>query len=481
MALPEITASGNKEVAKVVEDIGKAIFKRAGVSLESAAKAVMPDIPSMVAEITEDLRSGPVNRFAEGIRKLDKLVENLGVNLEDYSKELAEFLKLRQQKSIQSEETINELRKQNIIAQVNEVGDVQILTRTQVEQQEKRLIELNDEIKSSQKNLNKLRETRQEDGNARSAQQRTILKVNDEIIEKTKERAAIMETLNKQENEDTRTFRQKFGDAIDEYVPDGLRDIGSAFTEGLMAPVTAVKELGGLFGSMLKPLKALPKLFKGFITGLKSAVTSFLPFILIAAAIVLGLVVLKMAFDKLKEKIDENKEKLIAFKDKIMEIPGVIKDFFDKKFDVIGKAFDGFVENIKAIPGKITDFFTGIFNKVQNFFIDAINGAIELINKFKPGKDIALLENVPLQQPIESPVLPTDTSTMADAKAAMTSDRAFTNEDLTPQHANEFATNNSVVDASNKTNVSQNLTLSSFTSSKNDDRTRIALYSNESP
>ena len=119
-----------------------------------------------------------------------------------------------------------------------------------------------------------------------------------------------METLNKQENEDTRTFRQKFGDAIDEYVPDGLRDIGSAFTEGLMAPVTAVKELGGLFGNMLKPLKALPKLFKGFITGLKSAVTSFLPFILIAAAIVLGLVVLKMAFDKLKEKIDENKRNL---------------------------------------------------------------------------------------------------------------------------------------------------------------------------
>ena len=510
MALPEITASGNKEVAKVVEDIGKAIFKRAGVSLESAAKAVMPDIPSMVAEITEDLRSGPVNRFAEGIRKLDKLVENLGVNLEDYSKELAEFLKLRQKRTVESDETVNELRKQNIIAQVNEIGEVQILTRTEVEKQEQRLIELNDEIKSSQKNLNKLRETRQEDGDARSAQQRTILKVNDDIIQKTKERAAIMETLNKQENEDTRTFRQKFGDAIDEYVPDGLRDIGSAFTEGLMAPFTAVKELGGLFGSMLKPLKALPKLFKGFITGLKSAVTSFLPFILIAAAIVLGLVVLKMAFDKLKEKIDENKEKLIAFKDKIMEIPGVIKDFFterfaalktnfdefketikevpenvkdffDKKFDVIGKAFDGFVENIKAIPGKITDFFTGIFNKIQNFFIDAINGAIELINKFKPGKDIALLENVPLQQPIESPVLPTDTSTMADAKAAMTSDRAFTNEDLTPQHANEFATNNSVVDASNKTNVSQNLTLSSFTSSKNDDRTRIALYSNESP
>ena len=96
MALPEITASGNKEVAEVVKDIGQAIFKRAGASLQAAAQAVMPNIPSMVAEITEDLRSGPVSRFAEGIRKLDKLVDGLGVNLEDYSKELAEFLKLRQ-------------------------------------------------------------------------------------------------------------------------------------------------------------------------------------------------------------------------------------------------------------------------------------------------------------------------------------------------------------------------------------------------
>tara|TARA_A100001011_G_scaffold176969_1_gene185656 strand:+ start:2550 stop:4082 length:1533 start_codon:yes stop_codon:yes gene_type:complete len=509
MALPEITASGNKEVAEVVKDIGQAIFKRAGTSLQAAAQAVMPNIPSMVAEITEDLRSGPVSRFAEGIRKLDKLVDGLGVNLEDYSKELAEFLKLRQQKTVQSEETINELRKQNIIAQVNEVGDVQILTRTEVEKQEKRLIELNDEIKTSQKNLNSLRETRQEDGDARSAQQRTILKVNDEIIDKTRERAAIMETLNKKEDTDTRTFRQKFGDAIDEYVPDSLRDIGSAFTEGLMAPFTAVKELGGLFGNFLKPLKALPKLFKGFVVGMKSAVASFMPFILIAAAIVIGLIVLKLAFDKLKEKIEENKEKLIEFKDRIMEVPGQIKDFFkerfdllkknfdefkttikevpgdvkdffDKKFGQIGKAFDTFVENIKAIPGKITDFFTGVFNKIQNFFIDIINGAIDMFNNIPGIPDLTKLENVPMPEPMESPVIPGSTGTMAEAKAAMTSDKSYTNEDLTPQHANEFSTNNSVIDGSVKTNVSNNTTLSSFMSSKNDDRTRIALYSNES-
>ena len=97
MALPVIEAEGNKEVTKVVTEIGQAIFKRTGMSISAAAAAVVPDIPEMVKEITEDLRAGPVNRFSQGIDKLDKLIQNLGVNISDYSKDLGEFLKNREQ------------------------------------------------------------------------------------------------------------------------------------------------------------------------------------------------------------------------------------------------------------------------------------------------------------------------------------------------------------------------------------------------
>ena len=70
-----------------------------------------------------------------------------------------------------------------------------------------------------------------------------------------------------------------------------------------------------------------------------------------------------------------------------MAIPGQVKDFFDEKFEALGLAFDAFVEDVKAIPGKISDFFKKIFNKIQNFFIDLINGAIDLVNKI-PGVEL---------------------------------------------------------------------------------------------
>ena len=56
--------------------------------------------------------------------------------------------------------------------------------------------------------------------------------------------------------------------------------------------------------------------------------------------------------------------------------------------DTIKEKLGLFADAIMAIPGKIADFFKGIFAKIKNFFIDAINGVIDLINKFKPGKDI---------------------------------------------------------------------------------------------
>ena len=161
--------------------------------------------------------------------------------------------------------------------------------------------------------------------------------------------------------------------------------------------------------------------------------------------------------------------------------------------------FDKFVEDVKLIPGKISDFFSGIFNSIQNFFIDAINSVITLINKVKPGKDIELLENVPLPpSPTENDVgtnVPVDTAaaevpslvTTGDAAAAefaggdtaggefnsdiVPSDKTFNfeksrfkgplyeNRGLTPDSSSE--TNNvSIIDQSNKQNIQNNSTSS---------------------
>lgn len=483
MELPEVRFNfkgGKKAIAEAVEEIGKAIFTQVSGSVQAATAAVVPSVPDMVAEIVDDLNSGPIGRFEEGLKKVDTLINKFGVDIGKYSKSLGDFLKAREDRVQKSETTISELREKNIVAQITRMGDVEILSKKQIQEQEDLLKDYNKEIKESTKTITKIQKIQERGGDITEEQQKKLLDANKNIVETTEKRNKILTTLNKTENEDTRTFREKTGDLIEEYVPDGLRDIGAAFTEGLMAPFTAVKELGLLFGSLLKPLKAIPKLLKGFIAGLFGAIIAFIPFLLKAALVVGAIVLLKKAFDFLKEKVDENKEKLIEFKDKIVAIPGQVKDFFDKKFDELGVAFDGFVEDVKAIPGQISDFFKGIFNKIQNFFIDAINSVIELINDFKPGKDIELLENVPMPADSPAEIVQAEGSPAIAAAQSGTGSNVGGKLPLLNNNSNTSSVNNAAAVVNNNA-VNNNTTVNSAASAKNNDYSRLSLYADVMP
>ena len=365
MALPDTRfkfKGGKKEVAEIVSGIGQAIFSQVRGSLEAASKTVVPSIQTMVAEITEDLSSGPIDRFNEGLEKVDKLVNKMGVDLSMYSKDLNKFLQERTEKARQSEETINQLRTQNIVAQVNKFGEVSILTQTEIEDQKKLLREQNVEIKDSQKIIEKYSKIQQKGGDLTEEQSTELVDANKKVIETTEKRTKTLETLNITEAEDTRSFRDKFDDTIDTYVPEGLRDIGAAFTEGLTAPFTAIQELGTGFMSMLKPLKLIPKMLKGFAIGLMGALVAMIPYLLIVGAVVLA-------------------------------IGGLVKilDYFGIGLDDIFKALVDFQVFLFKLPGIIADGFKTIFNKIQNFFIDAINAVIGLINKI-PGIEIEKID-----------------------------------------------------------------------------------------
>ena len=486
MALPTIDTNQpqvKELISAGVKDIANMIFKSASVSITAAAKAVTPSIPEMVADITEDLRSGPVNRFSQGLEKLDKLLQNFGSEVKDYSKELANFVNQREARISKSEQTIRELRENNVKAEVGAMGEINILSKFQIDQKEKLLKETEREITELKEKISTNQKLVQEEKGNTKARREAIVNSQETIIKKEQERTKLLETLNKKEedaSDDARmTIKERAGNFVDEFVPDGLRDIGSQFMEGLMAPITAVKELGFFFGGLLKPLKLLPKLFKGFIAGMLGAIASLIPFIAIGAAVVLAIVAVTMGMIKLMEVIQENKDKLIEFKDKIMAIPGQIKDFFDEKFTALGDAFNTFVEDVKAIPGKISDFFKKIFNKIQNFFIDLINGAIDLLNKV-PGVDMEKLENVPMpaEQPAE--IVPAESNGTVAAAASGTG--SGTGNPLPFLNTNNNQNNNSnAAVAVNNTNVSNNTTLGSFASSKNNDMSRMSLYSDMSP
>lgn len=487
MALPVVDTNQpqvKELISAGVKDIANMIFKSASVSITAAAKAVTPSIPEMVADITEDLRAGPVNRFSQGLEKLDKLLMNFGADIKDYSKELANFVNQREDRINKSEETIRELRENNVKAEITDMGDILVLSKFQIDQKEKELKATEDLIKQEKEKIATNQKLVQEEKGNTKARREAIVNSQNTIIEKEKERTKLLETLNKRE-EDTSdeaqmTIRERASNFVEEYVPDGLRDIGSAFTEGLMAPITAVKDLGFFFGGLLKPLKLLPKLFKGFIAGMLGAIASLIPFIAIGLAVVIAIAAVTMGMIKLMEVIQENKDKLIEFKDKIVAIPGQIKDFFDEKFDALGLAFNAFVEDIKAIPGKISDFFTGVFNKIQNFFINMINGAIDMINEI-PGVKLQKLENVPMpaDTPVDSPVVTGEGSPTIQAAQSGT----LTTENKLPfLNTNNNQNNNSnAAVAVNNTNIANNTTLGSFASSKNNDMSRMSLYSDMSP
>ena len=167
------------------------------------------------------------------------------------------------------------------------------------------------------------------------------------------------------------------------------------------------------------------------------------------------------------------------FKETIKEVPENVKDFFDKKFDVIGKAFDGFVENIKAIPGKITDFFTGIFNKIQNFFIDLINGAIDLLNKV-PGVDIDKLENIPMPADEPAEIVQAESNGVVAEAQSGNNTGAGNPLPVLNTNNNTSSVNNAAAIVNNNA-VNNNSVSTSGASAKNNDYSRLSLYADASP
>ena len=191
MALPVVDTNQPqvKELIQAgVKDIANMIFKSASVSITAAAKAVTPSIPEMVAEITEDLRSGPVNRFSQGLEKLDKLLQNFGGDIKDYSKELGNFVKQREDRISKSEQIIRELRENNVKAEMTNMGEINILSKFQVEQKEKLLKDTEVEIKNLQDKIFTNQKLVQEEKGNTKARRDAIVNSQNTIIEKEKER-----------------------------------------------------------------------------------------------------------------------------------------------------------------------------------------------------------------------------------------------------------------------------------------------------
>ena len=289
MALPtladKINAVEDKiEKENIISEIAKAVFKSAKITTEAAAKfAVAPSVPQMVDDVLDDLKSGSIDKFNKAMDKLDKLVRVLGI-------------------------------------------DVNVLSQKEIESKQKDLRDTEKKIQTLEKKIAKDTKQVQDPGlfqkelktTAQFNKKEEIKRDSEELEQKKKERDQAKQVLGSRGEEKPGIFQRASegaGNFADEYIPDQIRDVAGAFTEGLTAPFTAIKELGMGFAQMLKPLKILKPLFTGligslkkFALGLKASVVAFLPYLAIAALVVLSLGALFLILKKFKDRFSSKKD-----------------------------------------------------------------------------------------------------------------------------------------------------------------------------
>ena len=332
MALPKIEPlntefdmpeTGN-DVQREITRLGEVIIDKTSVGLKAATKAVIGDVPKMIQDLTNEIESGPVDNFALAIRKLIKLVDELGINLRDYNNNLADTVEEFTGTQQKLEQKLAELREKGIKAEINEKGNaITILTQKEIkayekdrERNEKSITELEKQIHTRITNLNQLDEA---DKKGRKEIEKEI-KTRSENIEGLKEEN---EQINKRVSTtaDTGGQDQGFGK---------LAEIREAF---MVIPDT-LAEVGTSFANVGKSVFGFIKMFKEPMKAFKSIGAS------------LGAI----------GNIFKTARILIALK--VLAVIAAIQ-FFAERIDAIGDFFVGVWE-------KITGFFQGIVDWFKN-------------------------------------------------------------------------------------------------------------------
>src|SRR6056300_374179 len=333
MALPKIEPlgtefdmpqGGDNSVQREITRLGEVIIDKTSVGLKAATQAVIGDVPKMIQDLTNEIESGPVDNFAIAIRKLIKLVDDLGINLRDYNNKLADTVEEFTGNQQKLEKQLGELREKGIKAEINEKGNaINILTQKEIkayekdrERNEKSITELEKQIQTRITTLNQLDET---DKKGRK-----------EIEKEIKTRSENIEGL-KEENE-------QINKRVSTTADTGGQDQGfgklAAIREAFMVIPDTLAEVGTSFANVGKSVFGFIKMFKEPMKAFKSIGAS------------LGAI----------GNIFKTARILIALK--VLAVIAAIQ-FFAERIDAIGDFFVGIWE-------KITGFFQGIVDWFKN-------------------------------------------------------------------------------------------------------------------
>ena len=270
---------------KAVEEIAQIIFSKTKISVEGAAKSVVPSIPKMIQQISDDIRTGSIEKFKVSLDKLENIIDKLGLDLGKYNKNLANFIQQRQEKLIKSEEQISEIREKGAKAEINQItGEIQFLSREEIKQRrdtlKETLIEMKNVEKIKTKQEKQLQESRFLSEEEIKSKKQFVSQSYETLKTLETNKQNLMKTLNIQSEEDLPStglfsgFNRKgnerqSGEGIREYIPNFLLEITDTFKSqitGFFEPLLMLKDI---FLDILKPLKIFKKLLMPIISGMK--------------------------------------------------------------------------------------------------------------------------------------------------------------------------------------------------------------------
>ena len=82
----EVRKNAEEEIKQEIVKLGKSIEESSSLGMKAALQTVVGNVPEMIKELTEDIKSGSIDNFATAINKLIKLTTELGIDLRDYNK-----------------------------------------------------------------------------------------------------------------------------------------------------------------------------------------------------------------------------------------------------------------------------------------------------------------------------------------------------------------------------------------------------------
>jgi hypothetical protein len=334
MALPQITPLQSEfdmpqggDVKEEITKLGAVIIEKTSAGLKSATQAVIGDVPKMISDLTKEIESGPIDNFAVAINKLVKLVDDLGINLNDYDRNLAKLVDNFRSEQQDAEQKLEKLREQGFRG-VIENNKIRLLTEREVikltKDREKNEIKIQEKIADRDKLQQKLDDNVWKESKKRTEAQEKIIKNENEISELREENEKIDKATNT--TADTGRDTGGFGKLAEikeafMVIPDTINEVFEGFAN------TGKSIFNGLVALFKNPMKTLTAAFTGIANIFKTA----------RALIALKVLAVVAAIQFFAEKIDQIGAFFVGVWEKITGFFQGIVDWF--KNSAIGKFF----------------------------------------------------------------------------------------------------------------------------------------------